>query len=200
MAGWPSPPPVSPMEANGLDGADLRRAPFAERRLRRNVAKQAHGGYVQGERAKVTVKHRQTVDMVIGGYRLHKQGDRAGSPLLGRYTDGGRLHFIGHCSGFGDADRVALLAPLREHEAPESFGAGARRPGEPSRWSGDSRLAWLPVLADVACEVSYDELTGDRFRHATRFQRWRPDKEPVESTRDQLERPDGPALADIVVT
>ncbi|MGH3664863.1 MAG: ATP-dependent DNA ligase, partial [Egibacteraceae bacterium] len=80
------------------------------------VAKQLDGCYVEGERAMVKVKHRRTVDTVIGGYRLHKEGDRVGSLLLGLYDGAGRLHFIGHCSGFGDADRVALLQRLQAHE------------------------------------------------------------------------------------
>ncbi|MBA2528492.1 MAG: ATP-dependent DNA ligase [Euzebyales bacterium] len=163
------------------------------------VAKAAGRGYVEGERAMVKVKHRRTADTVVGGYRLHKEGDRVGSLLLGLYDEGGQLHFIGHCSGFGDADRVALLARLRDHTVSDSFGADARRPGEPSRWSGGKDLSWVPVGPGLVCEVSYDQLTGDRFRHATRFERWRPDKDPPDCTFEQLQRPQGPAFGDIVV-
>jgi ATP-dependent DNA ligase len=163
------------------------------------VAKQLDRRYVEGERAMVKVKHRRTVDTVIGGYRLHKEGDRVGSLLLGLYNAAGELHFIGHCSGFGDADRVALLQRLRDYEVDTSFGEDARRPGGPSRWSAGKDLAWVAVRPELVCEVSYDQLTGDRFRHATRFQRWRPDKEPQQCLLDQLERPQGPSFADIVV-
>jgi hypothetical protein len=123
------------------------------------------------------IKHRRDVDCVVGGYRLHKEGDRVGSLLLGLYNDAGELHFIGHCSGFADTDRKALLGELRPFEATDSFGQGVRRPGEESRWSGGKDLSWIPLRPELVCEVSYDQLTGDRFRHATRFERWRPDKD-----------------------
>ena len=178
------------------------------------VAKEVAGPYRSGQRAMVKLKHRRSVDTVIGGYRLHKEGDRIGSLLLGLY-DGDQLHFIGHCSGFGDADRVAILERLRTlsgelHEIGDQqprgdgsgggFGEDVRRPGGPSRWSGDKDLSWIPVEPVVVVEVSYDQLTGDRFRHATRFERWRPDKDPRDCTLAQLERPEGPDFSDIVVS
>jgi len=167
------------------------------------VAKAIDGVYEEGKRAMVKVKHRRDADVVVGGYRVHKQGDRIGSLLLGLY-DGPHLHFIGHCSGFGDADRVALLDRLRPLQvAPDdaAFGGGAvRAPGAESRWSAGKDLSWVPVQPELVCQVSYDQLTGDRFRHATRFQRWRPDKDPEECTLAQLERPEGPVFSDIVAT
>jgi ATP-dependent DNA ligase len=42
-----------------------------------------------------------------------------------------------------------------------------------------------PVLV---CEVSYDFLQGERFRHAATFVRWRDDKKPKECLFDQLPR------------
>jgi ATP-dependent DNA ligase len=162
------------------------------------VCKALEQPYVEGKREMVKVKHRREVDCVIGGYRLHKEGDRVGSLLLGLYNDDGQLHFIGHCSGFGDADRISLLAQLREYETDDAFGEGVRRPGEPSRWTGDKDLSWVPLRPELVAEVSYDQLTGERFRHATRFHRWRFDKEAPECTFDQLERPQGPSFDDIV--
>jgi ATP-dependent DNA ligase len=164
------------------------------------VAKLLDGEYVEGERAMVKVKHRRTVDVVIGGYREHKDGGKIGSLLLGLYNAAGQLHFIGHCSGFGNADRVELLQRLRPLEVTSSFGEDARAPGAPSRWSGDKDLSWTPVRPELVCEVSYDQLTGDRFRHATRFERWRPDKDPPACTLDQLDRPEGPVFADVVAS
>jgi ATP-dependent DNA ligase len=161
------------------------------------VAKELECEYRSGQRAMVKLKHRRSVDVVVGGYRLHKEGDRIGSLLLGLYDDG-QLHFIGHCSGFGDVDRVAILERLQELEADTGFGEGVRRPGGISRWTGDKDLSWVPLAPEVVVEVSYDQLTGDRFRHATRFERWRPDKAPSACTIDQLERPEGPGFADIV--
>ena len=168
------------------------------------VAKALGGRYEEGKRAMVKVKHRRDADVVVGGYRVHKEGDRIGSLLLGLY-DGGSLHFIGHCSGFGDADRVALLERLRplevtEDDAALGGGGAVRAPGAPSRWSGGKDLSWVPVRPELVCQVSYDQLTGDRFRHATRFERWRPDKDPADCTLEQLERPEGPTFADVVAT
>ena len=162
------------------------------------VAKPLDEPYRSGERAMTKIKHRRTVDTVVGGYRLHKEGDRIGSLLLGLF-DGEELHFIGHCSGFGDADRVAILERLRPLEsAAEGFGEGVRRPGGPSRWTGGKDLSWVGLEPELVVEVSYDQLTGDRFRHATRFERWRPDKDPRSCTLEQLERPGGPDFATVV--
>jgi ATP-dependent DNA ligase len=80
----------------------------------------------------------------------------------------------------------------------DSFGLEARAPGGQSRWSADKDLSWTPVQAGVVVEVSYDQLEGDRFRHATRFHRWRPDKEPLQCTMEQLERPEGPGFQEVV--
>jgi ATP-dependent DNA ligase len=46
---------------------------------------------------------------------------------------------------------------------------------------------WTPVAPELVCEVRYDQLDGDRFRHPARFIRWRPDREPVSCTFDQLD-------------
>ena len=168
------------------------------------VAKTLDGVYEEGKRAMVKVKHRRDADVVVGGYRVHKEGDKIGSLLLGLY-DGGDLHFIGHCSGFGDADRVALLERLQPlvataDDAALGGGGAVRAPGAESRWSAGKDLSWVPVRPELVCQVSYDQLTGDRFRHATRFERWRPDKDATDCTLEQLERPDGPAFDDVVAT
>jgi ATP-dependent DNA ligase len=162
------------------------------------VAKRLDGPYVEGKREMVKVKHRRTVDCVVGGYRVHTDGDRIGSILLGLYDDGGRLHFVGHCAGFADHDRVEMLRQFERLRAPGSFGEDARRPGAPSRWSGDRDSSWVAVEPGVVVEVSYDQITGGRFRHATRFERWRPDKDPESCTADQLERPAGPGFGEVV--
>ncbi|HUG83572.1 MAG TPA: ATP-dependent DNA ligase [Euzebya sp.] len=168
------------------------------------VCKNLDGVYVSGKREMVKVKHRRDADVVIGGYREHKDGGKIGSLLLGLFNDAGDLHFIGHCSGFGNADRVTLLERLQGHLAEQSFGdpdggeGTVRAPGGVSRWTGDKDLSWVPIRPDLVCTISYDQLTGGRFRHATRFERWRPDKDPHECTMDQLERPEGPDLDEIL--
>jgi len=164
------------------------------------VAKALDGRYLEGKRAMAKIKHRRTVDCVVGGYRVHKDGDKIGSILLGVHDADGRLHFIGHCSGFSDHDRAAMLRQFEEIRADDSFGAAdqVRRPGAESRWTGGKDLSWVPVEPGVVVEVSYDQLTGARFRHATRFERWRPDKDPEACTMDQLERPEGPGFGEVV--
>jgi ATP-dependent DNA ligase len=218
------------------EGADLRQAPFSERRARLErvfgslgdpwnltpsttdveegkrwyaefeaagcdgiVAKRLDGVYVEGKREMLKIKHRRTVDCVVGGYRIHKDGDKIGSILLGLYNDDGELHFIGHCSGFSDQDRVEILELFEEIRSDGSFGEDVRRPGQESRWSGDKDLSWVPVAPGVVVEISYDQLTGARFRHATRFERWRPDKDAADCTLDQLERPEGPGFEEVVL-
>jgi ATP-dependent DNA ligase len=163
------------------------------------VAKRLDGIYVEGKREMLKIKHRRTVDCVVGGYRIHKDGGMIGSILLGLYNDAGDLHFIGHCSGFSNQDRVAILQLLEEIRSDESFGEDVRRPGGVSRWSGDKDLSWTAVSPGVVVEVSYDQLTGARFRHATRFERWRPDKDAADCTLDQLERPEGPGFDEVVL-
>jgi ATP-dependent DNA ligase len=166
------------------------------------VAKAMDRPYAEGRREMIKVKHRRTLDCVVGGYRLHKDGRRVGSLLLGLYDRTGELHFIGHCSSFSDAEAAALLEALRQLEpgtddpSPAGFGEHARHPGAQSRWSSGKELDFVAVRPDLVIEVSYDQLTGDRFRHATRFERWRPDKDPRDCTMDQLERPKGPALVE----
>jgi ATP-dependent DNA ligase len=161
------------------------------------VAKSIDGPYVEAKRDMIKVKLRRTVDAVVGGFRVHKEGDRIGSLLLGLHDDNGELHFVGHCSGFSDETRVTLLERLRPLAEHDSFGDQARRPGEPSRWANDKTLEWTPVQPELVCEVSVDQFTGIRFRHASRFERWRPDKEPRDCSIDQIRRPDGPTFDDL---
>jgi ATP-dependent DNA ligase len=163
------------------------------------VAKPAAGTYQPGKRAMFKIKHVRTADCVVAGFRWHKSGDDAvGSLLLGLYDDGGMLQHVGVTSAFTMAMRKQLvkeLAPLRKnalahHPWREWAGAAAessRMPGGQSRWSQGKDLSWEPLRIARVCEVKYDHMEGDRFRHATVFQRWRPDKEPADCRYDQLE-------------
>ncbi len=162
------------------------------------IAKRPELGYQHGKRAMIKIKHRRTIDVVVGGFREHKDGGKIGSLLLGLYNDSGDFHFIGHCSGFPNADRVEIYDRFVELRSEESFDEAARAPGGPSRWSAGKDSPWTPVQPGVVVEVSYDQLEGDRFRHATRFHRWRPDKDAAACTMDQLERPQGPGFRDVV--
>jgi len=161
------------------------------------VAKSLDGPYVEGKREMLKFKHRRSVDCVVGGYRVHKDGDKIGSLLLGLYAPSGSLAFIGHCSGFTNQDRQELLVRFSSLKDVGSFGDDVRSPGGESRWSAGKDLSWVPVKPGVVIEISYDQLTGERFRHATRFERWRPDKDPHDCTFDQLDLPEGPGFSSI---
>jgi ATP-dependent DNA ligase len=163
------------------------------------VVKPELGIYEPGKRAMIKVKHARTADCVVAGFRWHKSGrDAVGSLLLGLYDAGGRLQHVGVTSAFTMARRRELareLEPLREHAADEhpwrewahSTDGSARMPGGQSRWSAGKDLSWEPLRIERVCEVKYDHLQGSRFRHATIFLRWRPDKPPADCRYDQLE-------------
>jgi ATP-dependent DNA ligase len=164
------------------------------------IVKPADGIYEPGKRAMIKVKHARTADCVVAGFRWHKSGkDRVGSLLLGLYDDRGKLHHVGVTSSFTMAARQQLvdeLAPLRTdalaaHPWREWAAAEAhemtRMPGGQSRWSAGKDLSWEPLRIERVCEVKYDHLQGDRFRHAATFLRWRSDKPPSDCRYDQLE-------------
>jgi ATP-dependent DNA ligase len=164
------------------------------------MAKHETTTYQPGRRAMVKVKHVRAADCVVAGFRWHKQGPGTlvGSLLLGLYDDGGTLHHVGVTSSFPMEARRRLveeLAPLRKdalgahpwrHWA--ETGDGIQRvPGATSRWSAGKDLSWEPLRIERVCEVKYDHLQGDRFRHAAVFLRWRSDKRPADCRYDQLE-------------
>lgn len=162
------------------------------------VAKAPDGTYRHGERGWVKVKHLRTVDAVVGGYRVAAKGGGIGSLLLGLYGDDGTLHHVGHTSSFNAAERREILQQLQPLSGGDSFGHG-RTPGAPSRWKSDADASWTPVTPSLVCEVSFDHLQGNRFRHAARFIRWRDDKPAKDCTFEQLAPPDAFDLAEIVV-
>ena len=163
------------------------------------IAKPLDAAYQPGKRAMIKVKHARTADCVVAGFRRYKADrDAVGSLLLGLYDDRGVLHHVGVTSSFTMAKRKALaqeLEPLRKdamkdhpwREWAQATEESARMPGAQSRWSAGKDLSWEPLRIERVCEVKYDHLQGDRFRHATIFLRWRPDKPPRECRYDQLE-------------
>jgi ATP-dependent DNA ligase len=164
------------------------------------IAKPLDGIYEPGRRVMLKIKHARTADCVVAGFRWHKagHGTLVGSLLLGLFDDRGRLHHVGVTSSFTMARRAELadeLAPLRrnalaEHpwrEWADLGGDGTRMPGGQSRWSAGKDLSWEPLRLERVCEVKYDHMQGDRFRHAATFQRWRIDKRPEDCRYDQLE-------------
>jgi len=167
------------------------------------IAKPAALPYLEGQRVMTKVKHERTADCVVGGFRWHKQAGSVGSLLLGLFDSSGRLHHVGVTSSFTAARRIELveeLAPYRLDSmeghpwayegagAAEGVGrAGNRIPGAQSRWSAGRDLSFEPLRPELVCEVAYDHLQGDRFRHGTTFRRWRPDRSPRSCRYDQLE-------------
>jgi ATP-dependent DNA ligase len=166
------------------------------------VAKRRSDPYRPGVRAMVKVKHQRTADCVVAGFRWHKNGPGTmiGSLLLGLYDGEGALHHVGICASFTTQRRhelVAELEPLRENALADhpwrkwqgemDGGLGQRMPGGTSRWNRGKDLSWVALRPERVCEVAYDHLQGDRFRHATHFLRWRPDKPPQDCRYDQLE-------------
>jgi ATP-dependent DNA ligase len=164
------------------------------------IAKPAGGTYEAGKRSMIKIKHARTADCAVAGFRWHKNGqnERIGSLLLGLYDESGRLHHVGVTSSFTMAKRRELaeeLAPLRERaldhhpwrEWAEWSSDGTRMPGGQSRWSAGKDLSWEPLRVERVCEVKYDHMQGERFRHAATFLRWRADKPPSECRYDQLE-------------
>jgi ATP-dependent DNA ligase len=138
--------------------------------------------YHPGVRAMFKLRHERTAECVVGGFRRHVSGSGVGSLLLGLYDARGRLHHVGVATGFTAADRLALereLAPLTKD---------ALR-GHP--WAGwrdhEAHESWEAVRPELVAEVAYDHLQSTRFRHATRFVRWRRDRDAKSCTYDQLD-------------
>jgi ATP-dependent DNA ligase len=175
---------LSRFEGAGLDGV---------------IAKPVDGVYEPGKRAMIKIKHSRTADCVVAGFRWHKKGknELIGSLLLGLYDDRGRLHHVGVTSSFTMARRrelAAELEPLRANALDghpwrewAEYSDGTRMPGGQSRWSAGKDLSWEAIRVERVCEVKYDHMQGDRFRHAAVFERWRRDKRPEDCRYDQLE-------------
>jgi len=164
------------------------------------IAKPESLAYQPGKRLMTKIKHQRTADCVVAGLRWYKDAkeELVGSLLLGLYDATGKLNHVGIAASFTREKRAALtkeLAPLRENaqeghpwrEWAEWQDENQRMPGATSRWNRGKDLSWVPLRLERVVEVSYDHLQGTRFRHATHFKRWRPDKSPKECRYDQLD-------------
>jgi ATP-dependent DNA ligase len=154
------------------------------------VAKRRDDPYRQGERAMLKVKNIRTADCVVGGFRYATNSRRVGSLLLGLYDDAGLLHHVGFTSALANEHKPALTAKL---ESLRGEGFTGNAPGGPSHWSTERSAEWVPLRPELVVEVSYDHVTGDRFRHGTGLKRWRPDKAPRQCTFEQIAPPGHPA-------
>jgi ATP-dependent DNA ligase len=151
------------------------------------IAKRLDFPYRSGERdGMIKVKKRRTADCVVGGFRYSSRGSVVGSLLLGLYDDDGLLHHVGFSASIPASRRADLTERLERLVEPPGF--TGRAPGGPSRWSTERSAEWKPLRPELVAEVEYDHVSGGRFRHGTRFLRWRPDKRPDQCTMDQLAR------------
>jgi ATP-dependent DNA ligase len=165
--------------------------------------------YEPDKRIMFKVKHERTADCVVAGFRWHKSGPIVGSLLLGLYGEGGLQH-VGVAASFPMKRReelVAELEPYRTEDLSEHpWGAWAqqagtsadRMPGAVSRWTGKKDLSWVALRPELVCEVAYESMEGNRFRHTARFRRWRTDRTPESCGYEQLEVPVAYDLDDIL--
>ena len=163
------------------------------------VCKPLDGPYLPGRRAMIKVKHKREADVVVVGYRLHKNSTPErpllGSLQLGLYDDQGQLHWVGVSSAFSDlvrAELAEMLGQLRLGGPADGHPWSAatqsvRRPGTVSRWTQSELREVHLINPMLVCSVGYEHMEGTRFRNTTRFLRWRPDREPRSCTFDQLD-------------
>jgi ATP-dependent DNA ligase len=185
----------SRFEGAGLDGV---------------VAKPSDLAYLPDKRVMLKVKHQRTADCVVAGFRTHKDGAGVGSLLLGLYDSSGTLHHVGVASGFSVARRRELVGELEPYRKDALVGhpwagwaeaqAAGRAPGAMNRWNARKDMTWEALRPEAVCEVSYDHLQENRFRHATSFVRWRPDRDPSSCTYAQLDTPVPYELANVFGT
>ena len=173
------------------------------------ISKPANGTYTPGKRTLLKVKHQRTADVVVAGFRWHKDGKGIGSLLLGLYNDD-ELRHIGVASSFTVSRRTQLVdevapyrprdqAELADHPWADDDGV-AGTPRGPNRWNAAKDTSWEPLRLGLVAEVAYEQLQGDRLRHGARFVRWRPDRVPASCRYDQLEVPPPWELADVFAT
>ena len=155
------------------------------------VAKPLDGRYLPAQRAMLKIKCLRTADCVVGGFRYANESREVGSLLLGLYNPEGKLDHVGFTSGISDRARTPLTRKLEKLRGGPGFTGAA--PGGPSRWSSERSDEWEPLKSKLVAEVQYDHVTGHRFRHGTRFLRWRPDKTPRMCTFEQLRKETRPA-------
>jgi ATP-dependent DNA ligase len=168
----------------GVEDAARAQAWLDEGRLEGVIAKRLDAPYAEGERAMIKVKRQRTADCVIGGFRYAREGPLVGSLLLGLYDEAGLLHHVGFTSGLATADKPDLTRRLEALAGGVGFTGDA--PGGPSRWSDERSSQWTPVSPEIVVEVSFDHVSGGRFRHGTRLVRFRPDKAPGQCRMEQI--------------
>jgi ATP-dependent DNA ligase len=156
------------------------------RKLDGVIAKRLDLPYQSGDRTGMQkIKKLRTADCVVGGFRYASKGKLVGSLLLGLYDKSGLLNHVGFTSSFSESEK----APLTRKVEALIHGPGftGNKPGGPSRWSTKRSSEWEPLAPKLVVEVQYDHFTGGRFRHGTKFLRWRPDKKASQCSYEQLD-------------
>jgi ATP-dependent DNA ligase len=158
------------------------------------VAKNKDLDYQSGNREGMQkIKKQRTADCVVGGFRYLEKKRQVGSLLLGLYNKEGKLDHVGFSSSISSEERPALTKKLEKLVKEPGFTGKA--PGGLSRWSTKHSMEWQPLEPTLVAEVQFDHFTGGRFRHGTKFLRWRPDKAPNACTMDQVKRENRSALS-----
>ena len=151
------------------------------------VAKRLDLEYRAGDRTGMQkIKLLKTADCVVGGFRYAAKARVLGSLLLGLYDESGKLDHVGFCSSIKAAQRREWARQLEALIQKPGFTGKA--PGGPSRWSTQRTGEWEPLETRLVVEIQYDHFSQGRFRHGTRFLRWRPDKAPRDCTLSQVKR------------
>ena len=157
------------------------------------VAKRRDLDYQAGKRMGMQkIKKLRIADCVVGGFRYLEKEPLVGSLLLGLFDKNGKLDHVGFTSSISAKDRPGLTRKLKKLIKPPGF--TGKSPGGPSRWSTKRSAEWEPLDDSLVAEVQFDHFTGGRFRHGTKFLRWRPDKSPEQCTQKQVERENRSAL------
>ena len=157
------------------------------------VAKNKELSYQSGRRTGMQkIKKLRTAECVVGGFRYLEKKPQVGSLLLGLYNTNGELDHVGFSSSISNEERPDLTKKLEALIKPPGFTGKA--PGGLSRWSTKRSMEWQPLEPRLVAEVQFDHFTGGRFRHGTKFMRWRPDKSPRACTMDQVMRENRSAL------
>jgi ATP-dependent DNA ligase len=156
-------------EAAGLDGV---------------IAKRLGLPYLPGSREGVLkVKPYKTADCVIVGVRWKEKPTRIATLLLGLYNDDNKIDYVGTAAVAASRhkDIFERIEPLLKDAPDRGF-------SEPSRW-GTGELEQSAVRPELVAEVRYDKVQGSRFRHGSKFIRFREDKEPDQCTWEEVRPP-----------
>jgi ATP-dependent DNA ligase len=146
------------------------------------IAKKLGLPYLPGSREAVQkVKGVRTADCVVVGVTWSEKGTGIASLALGLYENG-ELRPVGSAPAVGKK-REEILARVEPLLGPNP----ERKPrGAPSRWKRKADLEWSSVPPELVVEVRYDKWQKGRFRHNSRYLRFRPDKNPEQCTVDQV--------------